>query len=91
MPALLSQLPRPGAQDDPHAPPTQVATLPSGIGQDVRQLPQLSGPVSGVSQPLPGIPSQLPKPGAQARPQTPPEQVAVALAPVGHARSQRPQ
>jgi hypothetical protein len=76
-----SQSPRPGPQSvRSHTPALQRAPAPSKR-QTVTQAPQWSALVRvSVSQPLPGSPSQLAKPGLQLpTPQTPAAQAPVAL------------
>jgi hypothetical protein len=60
LPALPSQLPRPGLHvDTPHTPFTQFG-VPPPLGQTFPQLPQLLMSVAVlVSQPLFRLPSQL--------------------------------
>ena len=92
--ALPSQLPKPGSQDpSPQAPPAQTGVPWTSDGQAMPQAPQLARLVPRlVSQPLTALPSQLPKPAAQApRPHTPPTHVALALAGRGHALPHTPQ
>ena len=74
-----SQSAQPAAQLGTQAPAVQLVD-PLGLTQTVPQEPQLEVEVSAVSQPLPSLPSQLPKPELQApKVHVPPLQVAVAL------------
>jgi hypothetical protein len=75
---LPSQLPKPGLQVMPQAPPEQLA-VPLLELQALEQDPQLAVVSSGVSQPLPALPSQLPKPALQIVVHALAEQTAVPL------------
>jgi hypothetical protein len=72
---------------EPHRPAAQTPD-----GHDVPQAPQWEALVwVFTSQPLAGLPSQSAKPALQATSQVDDAQVAVALAPPGHARPHTPQ
>ena len=65
--ALLSQSPKPWTHTLPQRPAVQAAdTAPGRMGQMLPQWPQCSeSPSMLISQPLPGLPSQSPKPSLQ--------------------------
>ncbi len=85
--AMRSQSPIPAGHIRAHIPAVQTAGAPVADGQDRPHMPQLVTVVSGVSQPVPGIPSQSPNPVEHITPHTPIRHCATAFAPpAGHAR-----
>jgi len=71
---------KPVLQVDPQVPALQTAVAFEGAVQTVPQAPQLfTELLRFVSQPLPALLSQLPKPALQVIPHTPPLQEAVPL------------
>jgi hypothetical protein len=89
--ALPSQLAKPVSQVVSWHAPLVHADAPLEKRQVKPQAPQLLTLVSAVSQPLPALPSQLPKLVLQAKPQVPDAQVALALLGAAHTLPQRPQ
>ncbi len=77
---LPSQLPKPALQAPKAQEPLEHKAEALGKLQDLPQEPQLEMEERGVSQPLAGLPSQLPKPALQApKAQEPLEHKAEAL------------
>jgi hypothetical protein len=90
--ALLLQSPKPPLHEIPQALPAQVLAALGRVGQAAPQAPQWATElVRLVSQPLPALPSQLPKLVLQAKPQVPEAHVALALLGAAHTLPQRPQ
>jgi hypothetical protein len=78
---MPSQLPKLGLHEMPQAPATHVGVLLGYEAQIVPHMLQLVGLVlTLVSQPLPSMVSQLPKPALHETPQAPAVHVAVPLA-----------
>ena len=72
--------------------PAEQPGVPLAVTHALPQRPQCATVTRrSASQPLLGLPSQSAKLGAQAKPQTPPVQLMVALARDGHAAPQRAQ
>jgi hypothetical protein len=77
---LPSQLAHPAVQTGAQALLTQLV-VPCAFEHAAPQEPQFVTVLSGASQPLPVVPSQLPNPDVQApRVQAPPGQLSAAFA-----------
>jgi hypothetical protein len=78
--AMLLQLAKPELQLNPQVLPEHVRDALLRAGHETPQPPQLfTFELTVVSQPLPGMPSQLSKPMLHAKPQSPLVHVALAL------------
>lgn len=85
LPRSVSQSPKPAPQVKPHTPPVQPTEALARAGHTVPHPPQCAVLVRvSVSQPVPSIPSQLPKPVRHAKPQVPEAHVAEAFVRSGH-------
>ena len=90
-PPPAMQSPNPLSQVVPQVPPLHSGTT-CGLAHRAPHAPQFAAEVPRwTSQPLPGSPSQSPKPAAHPRMHVPPVHVAVAFEPAAHDVPQVPQ